>query len=157
MPSTLLRLAVALLAFGLGVTATTFWIAYRTPEVVRLEVPRETRPLPLGKWMDEPPLPPKPLLPRAPISGGILDGHALSKPQPAYPPIARAAHASGQVNVQIIVGENGEVISAQAISGHPLLQQAAVEAAYRARYSPTLLSGQPVKVSGVIAYNFVLP
>jgi protein TonB len=47
------------------------------------------------------------------------------------------------------------VASARAITGHPLLQQAAVQAAYGARFSPTLLSGQPVKVTGVITYNFV--
>jgi protein TonB len=90
------------------------------------------------------------------VSGGVLNGKAISKPQPAYPPIARAARASGTVTVQILVDESGRVVSARAISGHPLLQQAAVQAAYQARFSPTLLSGQPVKVSGVITYNFVL-
>ena len=60
------------------------------------------------------------------------------------------------MTVQIVVDESGRVISASAVSGHPLLQQAAVAAARQARFSPTLLSGQPVKVSGVITYNFVL-
>lgn len=90
------------------------------------------------------------------VSGGVLNGRAISKPQPAYPPIAKAARASGTVTVQIVVDESGRVISASAVSGHPLLQQAAVAAARNARFSPTLLSGQPVKVSGVITYNFVL-
>jgi len=90
------------------------------------------------------------------VSGGVLNGRAISKPQPAYPPIAKAARASGTVTVQIVVDESGRVISASAVSGHPLLQQAAVSAARNARFSPTLLSGQPVKVSGVITYNFVL-
>ena len=90
------------------------------------------------------------------VSGGVLNGKAISKPQPAYPPIARAARASGTVTVQIVVGEDGRVISASAVSGHPLLQQSAVAAAREARFSPTLLSGQPVKVSGFITYNFVL-
>ncbi|MDQ1559606.1 MAG: periplasmic protein TonB [Pyrinomonadaceae bacterium] len=94
--------------------------------------------------------------PRAPISGGVLNGKAISKPQPAYPPIAKAARASGTVTVQVTVDESGKVISARAAGGHPLLQQAAVQAAYQARFSPTLLSGQPVKVNGVITYNFVL-
>jgi protein TonB len=58
--------------------------------------------------------------------------------------------------VQIIVDEEGYVISARAVSGHPLLQQAAVFAARQARFTPTLLEGRPVKVSGVITYNFVL-
>ena len=110
---------------------------------------------------DEPPPPPKPTptpvpKPRAPISGGVLNGKAISKPQPAYPAIAKAARASGTVTVAVTVDESGKVISARAQGGHPLLQQAAVQAAYQARFSPTLLSGQPVKVNGVITYNFVL-
>ncbi|HEY0364970.1 MAG TPA: TonB family protein [Pyrinomonadaceae bacterium] len=106
---------------------------------------------------DEPPPPeaPKPTPPRAPISGGVLNGKAISLPKPSYPPIARAAHASGTVVVQVLIDENGSVVSAHAVSGHPLLQGAAVGAARQARFSPTKLSGQPVKVTGVIQYNFV--
>lgn len=102
-----------------------------------------------------PPPPPKPTPPRAPISGGVLNGKAISLPKPSYPPIARQAHASGQVVVQVTIDENGGVISAHAVSGHPLLQAAAVAAARGARFSPTKLSGQPVKVTGVITYNFM--
>jgi protein TonB len=110
---------------------------------------------------DDPPPPPPPAptpppKPKTVVSGGVLNGKAISKPQPAYPPIAKAARASGTVTVQILVDESGRVVSANAVSGHPLLQQAAVSAARNARFSPTLLSGQPVKVSGVITYNFVL-
>ena len=61
---------------------------------------------------------------------------------------------SGAVTVQILLDETGKVISARAVSGHPLLQAAAVKAAYQARFSPTILSDQPVKVSGIITYNF---
>ena len=106
---------------------------------------------------DTPPPPeaPKPTPPRAPISGGVLNGKAISLPKPAYPPIARAAHAAGTVVVQVTIDENGNVIAAHAVSGHPLLQGAAVGAARQARFSPTKLSGQPVKVTGVIQYNFV--
>jgi protein TonB len=106
---------------------------------------------------DEPPPPeaPKPTPPRAPISGGVLNGKAISLPKPPYPQIARAAHASGTVVVQVLIDENGSVVSAHAVSGHPLLQAVAVQAAKQARFSPTKLSGQPVKVTGVIQYNFV--
>lgn len=106
---------------------------------------------------DEPPPPeaPKPTPPRAPISGGVLNGKAISLPKPAYPAIARAARASGTVVVQVLIDENGRVVSANAVSGHPLLQAVAVGAARQARFSPTKLSGQPVKVTGVIQYNFV--
>jgi protein TonB len=86
----------------------------------------------------------------------VLNGKAISLPKPAYPPIAKSAHASGTVVVQVTIDETGKVISAKAISGHPLLQQAAVQAAYQARFSPTQLSGQPVKVTGQINYNFQL-
>jgi TonB family protein len=88
------------------------------------------------------------------VSGGVLNGKALSKPEPAYPPVAKAAHASGTVVVQITVDETGKVITANAVSGHPLLQQAAVAAARQARFTPTLLSGHPVKVTGILTYNF---
>jgi len=70
--------------------------------------------------------------------------------------MARQIRAQGSVNVQILVDEQGKVVSAQAVSGHPLLTFAAKEAALRARFTPTLLNGQPVKVQGVITYNFVL-
>ncbi len=116
---------------------------------------------PVVKVDDDEPPPPKPTptpvpKPRAPISQGVLNGKAISKPTPPYPPIAKAARASGTVVVQIVVDEGGKVISAKATSGHPLLLQAAQQAAYQARFTPTLLSGQPVKVSGFITYNFVL-
>ncbi|HEY8185895.1 MAG TPA: TonB family protein [Pyrinomonadaceae bacterium] len=104
---------------------------------------------------EPPPPPPQPTPPRAPISGGVLNGKAISLPKPAYPAIAKQAHASGTVVVQVTIDENGNVISAHAVSGHPLLQSVAVAAARGARFSPTKLSGQPVKVTGVITYNFV--
>lgn len=106
---------------------------------------------------DAPPPPPPPAAKPIPkiVSGGVLNGKATSLPKPAYPAAARAVHAGGAVVVQVVIGENGSVISASAVSGHPLLRAAAVSAAQGAHFSPTLLSGQPVKVSGVITYNFV--
>lgn len=91
----------------------------------------------------------------APISGGVLNGKAISLPQPPYPPVAKAVHASGAVVVQVTIDEKGNVISASAVSGHPLLRAAATAAARQARFAPTKLSGEPVKVNGVINYNFV--
>ena len=102
-----------------------------------------------------PPPPPKPTPPKAPISGGVLNGKAVRLVQPPYPAIARSARAAGQVRVQIVIDENGNVISATPVSGHPLLQGAAVSAARSSKFTPTKLSGMPVKVSGVIIYNFV--
>ena len=89
-------------------------------------------------------------------SMGVVNGMATDLPKPAYSAIAKAAGARGVVTVQVLIDENGKVISARALSGHPLLQRESVQAAYRARFTPTLLSQQPVKVSGVITYNFVM-
>ncbi|HMF86345.1 MAG TPA: TonB family protein [Nitrospiraceae bacterium] len=103
-----------------------------------------------------PPQPPieKPV-PRV-VSKGVITGLALALPKPMYPPIARQARANGPVNVQVLIDETGKVISAKAVAGHPLLMAAAQQAAYGARFSPTKLGDQAVKVSGVITYNFVL-
>jgi protein TonB len=105
-----------------------------------------------------PPLPPPvhPPTPRVVRSPYVLNGSAISLPKPAYPPIAKQARIQGSVNVQVLVDETGKVISAKAVNGHPLLLAAAQQAAYGARFSPTKLGEQAVKVSGVITYNFVL-
>lgn len=97
---------------------------------------------------------PKPL-PKT-ISGGVVNSKAVNLPKPEFPAAAKAVRATGAVNVQVTIDENGDVISAAATSGHPLLRDAAVQAAKQAKFSPTLLSGQPVKVTGVIVYNFAL-
>jgi TonB family protein len=102
-----------------------------------------------------PPPAPRPLL--KPVSGGVLNGMALALPPPSYPDTARRMRQSGMVQVEVVVDENGKVISARALSGPSTLRDVAVEAAYRARFSPTKLSGQPVKVTGQINYNFTLP
>ena len=86
----------------------------------------------------------------------LVKGRALALPQPAYPPIARAAHVSGTVTVRVIIDREGNVIAAAAIEGHPLLQKACVAAARHARFSPTLYEGKPEKVMGDIHYNFVV-
>lgn len=97
---------------------------------------------------------PKPLL--KPVSGGVLNGSAISLPSPIYPDVARRMRASGVVIVEVVIDENGKVISALAVSGNSILRDVAVQAAYRARFSPTKLSGLPVKVAGTINYNFSL-
>ena len=91
----------------------------------------------------------------APITEGVESGHAIELPKPEYPPIARAAHASGTVEVKVLVDLDGSVIAAAVISGHPLLQAAAVNAARQARFTPMTYKGEPVKIVGVIQYHFV--
>jgi TonB family protein len=102
----------------------------------------------------EPPPTPRPIL--KPVSGGVLNGSAIALPSPAYPDAARRMRISGTVVVEVVIDESGKVISAKATDGPGTLADAAVQAAIRARFSPTKLSGQPVKVSGVINYKFTL-
>ncbi len=104
---------------------------------------------------DAPPPAPKPLL--RPLSGGVLNGKALALPMPSYPEVARRLRITGLVQVDVVVDENGKVISAKVLSGPGSLRDVALQAALRARFSPTKLSGQSVKVSGQINYNFTLP
>jgi TonB family protein len=90
------------------------------------------------------------------ITGDVETGRALELPKPVYPAIAAAAHASGDVQIQLLIDTDGTVIAAAAVSGHPLLQAASVAAARGARFSPTKFNGEPVKVTGVITYRFVI-
>ncbi len=109
-----------------------------------------------------PPPTPKPTAEATPIpkkisvSGGVLQGSAIRKVQPPYPPIAKAARAAGAVQVQVTIGEDGRVIDAAVVSGHPLLRDAALQAARQWIFKPTELSGVPVKVQGVLTFNFTL-
>lgn len=104
--------------------------------------------------LEEPPPAPRPIL--KPISGGVLNGTALLLPQPIYPEPAKRMRTAGMVTVEVILDETGKVVSATAVSGPTILRESAVQAALKARFSPTKLSGQPVKVSGVINYKFAL-
>lgn len=88
-------------------------------------------------------------------NGGVINGMATSLPKPEYPPTARAVGASGAVNVQVTIDVEGNVISATAVSGHPLLRQVSVDAAKKAKFKPTLLVSQMIKISGILVYNFV--
>ena len=123
---------------GGGLTAETGTVAATKPE-------------------DEPP-PRKPDPPRVPpvVTRGVVNGQATYLPKPAYPTTALAVRAEGKVNVQVLIDERGRVVSATAVSGNGLLRSAAESAARSARFTPTKLSDVPVKVTGVIVYNFNL-
>lgn len=90
-------------------------------------------------------------------SGGVLNNKATSLPEPVYPPAALAARVQGQVGIQVFIDEQGDVVSASAVSGPPLLRASAVRVARKAKFPPTRLSGQPVKVSGILLYKFSRP
>lgn len=104
----------------------------------------------------EPPLGPEPKPILKPVSGGVLNGTALYLPTPTYPETARRMRTAGLVTVDVVIDEQGKVIAAHASSGPTTLREAAVQAAQKARFSPTKLSGQPVKVTGIINYKFAL-
>jgi len=122
--------------------------------------------LPVGDSSPPPAPPPPPPTPTptpeakpsgpARVSEGVLQGKAVRKQKPAYPAIARTVKANGMVQVLVSISEEGRVIEANAISGHPMLRPAAVEAARQWVFTPTLLSGVPVKVQGVLSFNFIL-
>lgn len=89
------------------------------------------------------------------VSKGVVNGLATYLPKPVFPAPAKQIRAAGAVNVQVTIDINGNVTSATAVSGHPLLRTAAVQAARQAKFTPTKLSDEPVVVTGVIVYNFV--
>lgn len=149
-----LRLLVALLTFAVGIAAAWLLDFKSTPT----SVGSETKTIAVLVNTDEPPPPPRSCSfdkPRV-VAGGIINGKAISKPPAVYPPAAKAARVSGTVTVEVEVDEDGSVSKAEAVSGPSLLREAAEDAARAARFSPTRLSGQPVRVTGVITYNFVI-
>lgn len=85
----------------------------------------------------------------------ILNGEAKYLAKPPYPQPAKLVHASGAVNVQVTIDESGNIIAANAVSGHPLLRQVSEQAARSSKFNPTILNDQKVKVTGVIVYNFI--
>lgn len=87
-------------------------------------------------------------------TGSVLQGSAIRRVEPAYPPLAKAARISGSVVVEVTVDEEGSVIGARTLSGHPLLKEAAVTAARGWKFKQTTLDGRPVKVLGTITFNF---
>lgn len=104
-----------------------------------------------------PPPAPTPVVPKVLKISKVLNSQAILLPRPTYPPLAKQIKVQGTVAVQVLIDESGRVISAKAVSGHPLLVGEAVRAATQAKFSPTMIGEQPVKVSGVITYNFIMP
>lgn len=152
-----LRLLVALITFGVGVSASSLLglkgragcgKRAAAPAAVLVAVPPQ-QPAPRAACNYN-------KRQSAVVQGGTLNGKAVSKPAPLYPPEAKSAGVRGAVAVRVLVGEGGLVETAEAESGPFMLRASAEEAARLARFSPTLLSGEPVKVSGYVTYNFGL-
>ncbi len=129
--------------------------------------PNTNKPTPVGKVIKKPEIEKPPLLKKETvkkeevkkikrtISGGVVNGKAIRLVQPTYSAAAKTMNIRGKVTVQVLIDENGNVVKATAVKGHPLLKQSAVRAARASKFSPTYLSKQKVKVSGVIVYNFI--
>lgn len=133
-----------------GSTASKTDFGVSTPEKVENEKPKSRTDIP-----KPPPLPAEVIeTKRTIISGGVVNGKALNLSTPVYSPAAKQAGIHGRVTVQVLIDENGKVVSANVVDGHPLLRTNAVNAARKSTFSPTFLSGNKVKVSGVIIYNF---
>jgi TonB family protein len=91
------------------------------------------------------------------VEGAEYEFKVLKNPAPAYTAAARAAGASGQVVVRIVADEEGRVVAAQGMSGHPVLRESAAAAARRMRVSPVKSKdGNPSKFTGVVVYTFVV-
>jgi TonB family protein len=121
------------------------------PTVVETAKNDAVEPPPVLKTAPKPPIvaPEKKI-----VSGGVVNGKAINLVVPAYSAAAKAVHAAGRVEVQVMINEDGRVVSASVVSGHPLLTPAALSAARSSKFTPTLLSNQRVKVTGIIVYNF---
>jgi TonB family protein len=85
------------------------------------------------------------------VETGVINGKALNLPQPDYPPFP-ASITGGVVQVLVRVDETGKVTAAKAITGHRLLRDAAESAARQARFAPTIIAGQAIKITGTIMY-----
>ena len=113
-------------------------------------------PLPRPSPSASPGMSPTPAAPaNRPVNAGVLNGRAVNLPKPAYPPLAKQMRAEGQVVVQVLVDETGNVTSARATSGNPMLRAAAEAAARQSKFNPVLVNNQPVPASGIVLYNFV--
>ncbi|MEO8572431.1 MAG: energy transducer TonB [Pyrinomonadaceae bacterium] len=88
------------------------------------------------------------------VAVGFVTGKALRMLKPEYPSSARPTRASGGVPVRVVIDESGDVFTAEAIGGHPLLRSAAVDSACKAKFSSTEIDGKAVRITGVITYNF---
>ncbi|MGH9838804.1 MAG: TonB family protein [Blastocatellia bacterium] len=91
------------------------------------------------------------------VSEGVLLANATTKVIPIYPSVARQINASGEVKVQVTIGEDGKVVEAVATSGHPLLRNAAEDAAWKWVFKPAIFNGRPIQSQGTLTFLFERP
>jgi protein TonB len=90
------------------------------------------------------------------VGGNVQAARIINRVQPVYPPLARQTRISGTVRLHAIIGKDGTIQQLEVLNGHPLLQQAALDAVRQWRYQPTLLNGEPVEVDTTIDVIFSL-
>lgn len=117
------------------------------------------------KGSEPPPRPVDPPKPQPPATGdkkpllvtsNVLQGKAIERTKPIYPPLAKQIHLQGDVSIEVIISPEGQVESARVVNGHPMFALRAREAALAWRFQPTFLNGVPVRVTGVITFVFKL-
>ncbi len=86
----------------------------------------------------------------------MLEGSLIRRVQPVYPPLARTAHIQGSVVVDALISKAGTMENVHAISGHPMLVPAAIDAVSQWRYRPYILNSEPIEVETQITVNFYL-
>lgn len=160
-----IRMQVKYSDFVVGRGRVTITEVGEAPEQQKPETPEKTQPAQPQKQTGPPPA--KSATPDKPnaVSGdddslsdaGILNSRAIDLPKPVYPAAAKKDRISGQVQVKVVLDETGKVVSAEATFGPEELRAAAVEAAKRARFKPTIVGDVPQKVFGIVLYDFVAP
>ena len=88
------------------------------------------------------------------VSSGVADGLKIHDVTPAYPQMARIAHIQGDVTLQATISKSGVIENLRAVSGHPILIQAAMEAVRQWKYKPYILNGEPVEVETTVQVKF---
>jgi len=99
---------------------------------------------------------PKVAVQRIRVSSGVTQGLVVHRVEPLYPAIAKAAHVQGTVILAAVIGKDGTIQNLHVVSGHPLLQGAAMDAVKQWRYRPYILNGEPVEVDTQVTVNFTL-
>jgi TonB family protein len=90
------------------------------------------------------------------IPSGMVAGMIISRTDPIYPPVAKAAHVQGAVVLHAILSKVGSIENLQVISGPPMLRGSAMDAVKDWKYRPYIINGAPVEVDTTITVNFTI-
>ena len=139
---------------AVGLPTSAIGSRYGVPEGegVREPAPRPDPPRPQPVAQTTPVVDNRPMR----IPSSVLQGKAIERRKPMYPPLAQQIRLQGDVSIEVMIAPDGHVESARIVSGHPMLADKAREAALGWRFQPTLLNSVPVRVTGVIVFVFKL-